>query len=148
MGSQKRHTNELPYQGAILAAGSGSRMMGISEYYPKPLLPICNKPLIQYQIEMMKSLGILDIIILIGHQGYQITRAFGDGSAFGVQLRYVEQTRRLGIAHAVGSLEPHIHKPFLLFLGDIFFVQAELNTMFVLFEEQQGGGGLGDQGRK
>lgn len=51
------------YTGVILAAGRGSRMYPFSDSYPKPILPICNKPLIAYQIELMKSLGITEIII-------------------------------------------------------------------------------------
>jgi glucose-1-phosphate thymidylyltransferase len=127
------------YIGAILAAGRGSRMAPFSENFPKPMLPICNRPLIQRQIEIMKSLGITEIVILVGHKGYEISKVLGDGSAMGVSIRYVEQTSTLGIAHAVGRLEPHISRPFLLFLGDIYFVPGDLRQMFRLFEEQSGG---------
>lgn len=127
------------YVGVILAAGRGTRMAPFSEKYPKPLLPICNKPVIEYHIQTMKGLGIQDIVILIGHKGYEIAKYFGDGRAFGVRIRYVEQTATLGIAHAVGCLEPHIHRPFLLFLGDIFFVPGNLRRLLDLFEEQGGG---------
>lgn len=124
------------YTGVILAAGRGTRMAPFSENYPKPLLPICNKPLIQHQIEIMKTIGIRDIIILVGHKGFEISKILGDGSKMDVSLRYVEQTQMLGIAHAVGRLEPHIHRPFLLFLGDIFFVPGDLQQLFTLFEGQ------------
>lgn len=127
------------YTGVILAAGRGSRMAPFSERYPKPILPICNKPLIQYQIEFMKGLGIKDIVILVGHKGFEISKVLGDGSHLDVAIRYVEQTHMLGIAHAVGRLEAHIHQPFLLFLGDIFFVPGDLGQMLTLFEEQGGG---------
>lgn len=127
------------YLGAILAAGRGTRMAPFSDSYPKPILPICNRPLIEHQIEIMRSIGVTDIVILVGHKGYEIARVLGDGHALGVSLRYVEQTGMLGIAHAVGRLEPHVDRPFLLFLGDIFFVPADLSRMFMLFEEQGGG---------
>jgi len=127
------------YMGAILAAGHGTRMAPFSSYYPKPILPVCNKPMIQYQIEMMKKAGIYDIVILIGHKGYEITRILGDGRDMDVRIRYIEQTSMLGIAHAVGRLEPYIDKPFLLFLGDIFFVPKDIQLMFRMFEEQGGG---------
>lgn len=130
------------FTGVILAAGRGSRLFPLSDNYPKPILPICNKPLIQYQIDIMKSLGIRDIVVLIGHKGFQISKVLGDGSRFDVAIRYVEQTSILGIAHAVGLLEPHVSQPFLLFLGDIFFVPGDLREMFRLFKEQGGGGVL------
>lgn len=128
-----------PYIGAILAGGKGTRMAPFSERYPKPLLPLANKPLIQYQIELMRSLGIVDILLLIGHKGYEIARVFGDGHALGVRIRYVEQTQMLGIAHAVARLEPYADRPMLLFLGDIFFVPGDLREMFARFEAQGGG---------
>ena len=127
------------YTGVILAGGRGSRMAPFSEKYPKPLLPVCNRPIVEYQIEIMRSIGITDVVILIGHKGYEITRVLGDGSRLGVKIRYVEQKTVLGIAHAVGCLESEIEKPFLLFLGDIFFVTKDLREMIALFETQDGG---------
>lgn len=124
------------YIGAILAGGKGTRMAPFSERYPKPLLPVANKPLIQHQIEMMRELGIVDILLLIGHKGYEISRVFGDGSALGVRIRYVEQTQTLGIAHAVGRFEPYADRPIMLFLGDIFFVPDDLGQMLQRFESQ------------
>lgn len=114
-------------------------MSVFSERYPKPMLPVCNKPVMQYQIELMRDLGIQEILVLIGHKGYEITRRFGDGESLGVRLRYVEQSQALGIAHAVGHLEPYVDRPFLLFLGDIFFLSADVSLMFRRFEEQGGG---------
>jgi dTDP-glucose pyrophosphorylase len=117
-------------------------MQPFSERHPKPLLPVCNQPLIVHQIAIMRSIGIRRIVVLVGHKGFEISRVLGDGSQFGVDLQYVEQTTALGIAHAVGRLEPQIDRPFLLFLGDIYFVPNRLERMFELFEEQGGGGVL------
>lgn len=127
------------YTGVILAAGRGSRMHPFSDRWPKPLLPIANKPLIVRQIETMRSIGISRILVLVGHKGFEISRVLGDGSQFGVNIRYVEQSSTLGLAHAVGRLEPHINGAFLLFLGDIFFVHSDLRQMFRMFEQQGGG---------
>jgi NDP-sugar pyrophosphorylase family protein len=99
------------------------------EYVPKPIVPICNKPLLAYQIEAMRDIGIEDIFIVIGHLGHRITQAIGDGSRFGVRIEYVEQQQRLGIAHAVGQLEPYLTRPFLLMLGDIYFEFSDLSSM-------------------
>jgi dTDP-glucose pyrophosphorylase len=131
------------YIGVILAAGRGRRMAPFSESYPKPLLPICNKPIIVHHIEIMRSLGMTELIILVGHKGFEISKVLGDGSGLGVSLRYVEQTSMLGIAHAVGCLESYIDRPFLLLLGDIFFVPGDMQSMFSRFAEQAGGAVLG-----
>jgi NDP-sugar pyrophosphorylase family protein len=132
-------TLDAKYCGVVLAAGKGTRMHPFSDNYPKPLLPVCNKPVVQYQLEAMRDLGIRDVVMLIGHKGYQIVNTFGDGAHLGLKIRYVEQVNMLGIAHAVRQLEPHINLPFLLFLGDIFFQADDLQSMFTLFEEQNGG---------
>lgn len=117
------------YQGVILAAGHGSRMGPFGNLFPKPIIPIANKPLLVYQLEHMKRLGIDEVIVVIGHLGHRITQVLGDGTRFGVQIKYVEQEKRLGIAHAVGQLESCIDRPFMLFLGDIFFELTDLNAM-------------------
>jgi NDP-sugar pyrophosphorylase family protein len=122
-------TMEASYQGVILAAGKGSRMQPFSEHWPKPLLPVLGKPLMVYQLEMLVSLGVRDVVVVIGHLGQEIVRALGDGSRYGVKIRYVEQGEVLGIAHAVGKLEPHLDRPFFLFLGDIYFATANFAAM-------------------
>lgn len=64
-------------------------MLPFSTKYPKPLLPICNKPLIYYQIESMLKLGITDIIIVVGHLGFEISKIVGVGSSLGVRITYM-----------------------------------------------------------
>jgi dTDP-glucose pyrophosphorylase len=123
------------YQGVILAAGHGSRMGPFGRMFPKPIIPVCNKPLLVYQLEYMRDIGIEEVHIVIGHLGHRITQTLGDGSAFGLKINYVEQEKRLGIAHAVGQLEPYVERPFMLFLGDIFFDLPDLNSMVREMEE-------------
>ncbi len=128
------------YWGAILAAGHGARMQPFSEVFPKPLLPVCNVPLIVRHIRFMASMGIQDVAVLVGHKGYEIAKTLGDGSAYGVQIRYVEQNKMIGIGHAVGLLEQQIgDHPFLLFLGDIYFVPDRFNEIFETFEQHECG---------
>ncbi len=118
--------------GVILAAGKGTRIQPFSERWPKPILPILGKPLIQHQVECLRDLGVRRVVIVIGHLGFEIVRALGDGSALGVTIEYVDQGPTLGIAHALGKLEERVDRPFLLFLGDIFFVHDGLQGMTAL----------------
>ncbi len=115
--------------GVILAAGKGTRIYPFSEKLPKPILPVGNRPLLGHQVEIMKKYGISEIINVIGHLGYTIVDALGDGNAQGVSIRYVEQSETLGMAHALGKLEPYIDSPFLLLLGDIYFITDDLTPM-------------------
>ncbi len=115
--------------GVILAAGKGTRIQPFSERYPKPILPILGKSVLQHQVEIMRDLGVRRVIIVIGHLGFEIVRALGDGADLGVSIEYVDQGPTLGIAHAVSKLEQRIDAPFMLFLGDIFFVHRDLGSM-------------------
>ena len=119
--------------GVILAGGKGTRMQPFSTKYPKPILPILNRPLMVHQIEQMVNVGINKIYIVIGHLGFEIAKTLGDGEKFGVELNYVDQSETLGIAHALGKLEPYIKSPFMLFLGDIYFSTNNLIEMVELF---------------
>lgn len=130
------------YQGVILAAGHGSRMGPFGEVFPKPIVPICNRPLLAYQLDHLRACGIEEVVIVIGHLGHRIIQTLGDGSAFGMRLTYVEQEKRLGIAHALGQLESHIDRPFMLFLGDIFFEVTALSPMLAEMETHGAAGVL------
>ncbi len=125
--------------GVILAAGKGSRIQPLNLYLPKPLLPVCNKPIIQYQLEDMRDIGVQEVIIVVGHLKEEIISYFGDGSALGLKIRYVEQKETLGIAHAVAQLENEVNSPFILFLGDIFLVPKNLQVMERMFWERRAG---------
>ncbi len=115
--------------GVILAAGKGTRIYPFSETIPKPILPVCNRPLLEFQVDIMGKHGISEIIVVMGYCGYQIVVALGDGSRQGVSIRYVEQKENLGLAHALGKLESYIDTPFILFLGDIYFVTDDLGPL-------------------
>lgn len=113
----------------ILAAGKGSRIYPLSGTKPKPVLPVGNRPLLAHQLDLVRSCGIERVFIVIGHLGYEVVSALGDGRAYGVQITYVEQPDTIGIAHALGMLEPRIDAPFLLLLGDIYFVTDQLRPV-------------------
>jgi dTDP-glucose pyrophosphorylase len=108
--------------GVILAAGKGARMFPFSDRHPKPILPILNRPLLAHQIDVMRGCGIADIYIVVGHLGYHIASMLGGGERYKVNLHFVGQEGTLGLAHAVGALEPSVQLPFLLMLGDIHFL--------------------------
>lgn len=129
--------NTDKYCGVILAAGGGSRIRPLSFSYPKPMLPICNKPIIQYQIESMVALGMKEIFIVCGQLKEKFQEYFQDGRDFGVTIRYIEQEKPLGIAHALARVEQYVKSPFLLFLGDIFFITKDLHKMLDQFERRQ-----------
>ncbi len=125
--------------GVILAAGKGSRIDPFNAHFPKPLLPIANRPIIEHHIDIFRSLGITEIKIVVGHLMEKIITHFGKGEKFGVDIEYVEQQATLGIAHAVGQLSNVVTGSFLLVLGDIYYAPKQLGLMVKQFETQGGG---------
>lgn len=75
---------------AILCGGKGTRLAPLTDHRPKSLMDVCGKPFIVRQLELLKRHGYTDIVLLINHFGDQIRKAVGDGSDYGVSVRYSE----------------------------------------------------------
>lgn len=109
-------------KGVILAAGKGSRLFPVTHHIPKPLLPLANRPTIEYAFDRLKELGIREVCIVVGESGPQMKEALGDGANFGIRLSYVRQTDPKGLAHALGFAEQFVAGgDFVLYLGDAIY---------------------------
>jgi len=106
----------------ILAAGRGERMRPLTDTIPKPLLPVRGKPLIEYHIESLARAGITQIVVNHSHLGEQIVRYLGNGSRYGVSLRYSAETNEaLETGGGILQALPHLDTdPFLVVNGDIW----------------------------
>ncbi|MFO7973528.1 MAG: sugar phosphate nucleotidyltransferase [Candidatus Hydrogenedentota bacterium] len=129
--------------GVALAAGKGSRMMNLPSKLPKPVLPVLDKPIVYHQLEAMAALGISKAIIVVGHRGYEVVRQIERQPPVGIEIDYVPQEVSLGIAHCVGCLESALDRPFLLFLGDIYFHAPKLEGIIKTFRETKADAVLG-----
>jgi len=85
-------------EAVVLAGGRGERLRPITDTTPKPLINVCGKPLIQWQIEMLKSNGIKNIILSVGHLANKIKEFVGNGKKFGVTVSYLVEDEPLGTA--------------------------------------------------
>lgn len=105
----------------ILAAGRGERMRPLTDNTPKPLLPVGDKPLIQYTIENLVSAGYVDIVINLAHLGQQIIDYFGNGQTLGANIEYsYEGETGLETAGGIIKALPLLgNNPFLVINGDI-----------------------------
>lgn len=119
----------------IFAAGRGERMRPLTDACPKPLLEVGGKPLIVWQIERLAHAGLRTIVINYAWLGERIEAALGDGSRWGVQLRYSPEHEALetagGIAHALPLLEDDgASEVFAAIAGDVYadFDYATLNA--------------------
>lgn len=103
-------------QAVIMAGGLGTRLRELTnDVIPKPMIPICGKPLLQWQIENLKENGFDDIIVVVGHLGDQILDKFGG------MVRYYEEKEPLGTAGALPKMKDILADEFLLVYGDLFF---------------------------
>ena len=108
-------------KGLILSGGKGSRLRPFTYTNAKQLVPIANRPVLFYAIDQLVECGITEIAIVVGDTGEQVKAAVGDGSAFGVNVTYIQQDAPLGIAHAVKIAREYLGDArFVLYLGDNF----------------------------
>jgi D-glycero-D-manno-heptose 1,7-bisphosphate phosphatase len=104
----------------IMAGGKGTRVLSIASDIPKPMIPVCGKPILEHQIEVLKNNGLTDITIVVGHLGQHIKDYFGDGGRFGCDITYFTEIKPLGTAGALYKIE-NLTDDFILLNGDTIF---------------------------
>lgn len=111
------------YIAVIQAGGKGTRLSSLTrDKIPKPMLPLNEKPMLQWQIENLSQYGFKEFVIITGHLGAKIQEYFGDGSAFGVYITYIEEKEPLGSAGSLYYLKNRIeNQHFILIFGDVMF---------------------------
>ena len=103
----------------VMAGGEGSRLRPLTSRRPKPLAPVAGKPVMEHIVDLLRRHGITDIIATLHYLADEIESYFGDGSAFGVSMRYVVEDTPLGTAGAVGlAAELLGDETFLVVSGD------------------------------
>lgn len=102
----------------ILAAGEGTRLEPLTNVRPKPMLPVANRPVLEYVIDAVAGAGIDEIVLVVGYKQERIQSHFGDGDDWGVEISYVEQATQLGTAHALLQAESRLGGEFLVLNGD------------------------------
>lgn len=107
-------------------------MLPLTARWPKAVLPIMGRPLVHHQIELLRGVGVRKVFVVVGHLRAELERTLGARHA-DVEVEYVEQTEALGIAHALGQLESRVQQPFILCLGDIYFVSSRLHALIDLY---------------
>lgn len=112
-------------QGLIPAAGGGTRLGPFTNAIPKELLPVGDKAVIEHVVEAMRIAEIIDIVIVVSPHKHGLSDYLGSGRRFGVNLTYVVQDERKGLADAVLSGEHAIDGSFVVVLGDNFFRPKE-----------------------
>ena len=106
-------------QALILAGGKGTRLRPLTVYTPKPVVPVCNRPFLLYQLDTLKRAGVTDVTLSLSYQPHKIEQQLGDGSDFGVSISYTVEPQPMGTAGAYKFAEDLIREPTVVFNGDI-----------------------------
>ncbi len=104
----------------ILAGGRGERLRPLTDKIPKPLLPVKGKPLLEWQVELLKKYRINEIMICGHYMFDKIKEYFGTGARFGVNIKYIYEEVPLGTGGAMKNAESEINSTVVVIYGDIF----------------------------
>lgn len=120
----------------LLAAGRGTRMKGLTEEVPKPLLEVAGRPILEHILVALAAAGVERFAIIVGWHGDKIERHFGDGSRFGVRVEYRRQEVRDGTARALLLGRDVVgDRPFVLGWGDILTAPRNYPRLLDRFRE-------------
>jgi NDP-sugar pyrophosphorylase family protein len=103
----------------IMAGGLGTRLKPFTHIIPKPLLPVGEQSVLEVTIQKLKAQGFDEIILAVHYKSDLFESYFGDGSKFGIRIRYSKEKQRLGTAGPLKLAAPYLSEPFLVMNGDI-----------------------------
>lgn len=107
----------------VLAGGKGTRLSSVVEDRPKPMALISGRPFLEIQLGYFKRQGVARVTLLVSHMAEQITKYFGDGSGFGLDIEYIHEDSPLGTGGAIRNAMAHYSSEdkFLVINGDTLF---------------------------
>jgi mannose-1-phosphate guanylyltransferase len=106
-------------QAVILVGGEGTRLRPLTSTVPKPVVPLVDRPFIAYMLEWLARHGVDDVVMSCGFLATAVRNVLGDGSQYGVRLRFVEEPEPRGTAGALKYAEDLLDDRFLMLNGDV-----------------------------
>ncbi len=106
-------------QAVILVGGEGTRLRPLTSTVPKPVVPLVDRPFIAYMLQWLAGHGVDDVIMSCGFLASGVRNVLGDGSRYGLRLRFVEEPDPRGTAGALKYAEPMLEERFLMLNGDV-----------------------------
>ena len=108
-----------PARIVLMAGGLGTRLRPLTETVPKPMLEVGGKPLLEQIIAGFAEQGFWRITVSVNYRKEMVQDYFGDGSALGVEIDYLEEDKRMGTAGALSLLPERPEGPFVVMNGDL-----------------------------
>src|ERR1700733_463493 len=106
-------------QAVILVGGEGTRLRPLTSTVPKPVVPLVDRPFIAYMLQWLAEHGGDDVVMSCGFLATSVRNVLGDGSAYGLRLRFVEEPDPRGTAGALKYAESMLDERFLMLNGDV-----------------------------
>jgi NDP-sugar pyrophosphorylase family protein len=119
-------------QGVILAAGKGKRLQPLTLQRSKAMAPVAGKPIVERVLEMLLANGIRDFIFLVSPDDQELVPYFQQ-KQLDAEIRFITQTERLGMAHALRLAAPYIHTPFVMSACDNLTSAAHVAEMMATY---------------
>jgi mannose-1-phosphate guanylyltransferase len=122
-------------QALILAGGEGTRLRPLTSTVPKPVVPLVDRPFIAFMLDWLRGHGVDDVVMSCGFLASGVRNVLGDGSAYGLRLRYVEEPRPLGTGGALKFAEPLLDERFLMLNGDVL-TDLDVSAQLALHDQR------------
>src|SRR5262245_14463977 len=124
-------------KGIIIAGGFGTRLRPLTYDRPKHLLPVANRPFLEYQVALLRRHGITEIVFATNYLADRIEAHFGDGSRFGVAMRYALETEPLGTAGAIRNAAALCGGDTVLVLNGDILTDFDLQAVLAFHAERR-----------
>lgn len=121
----------------VLAAGLGTRLRPLTETTPKPLVDVCGRPMIAYALDLVRSVGIVDVAINLHHLGDHIRAALGDGSDYGLRLHYFDEDPILDTGGGIANARALLGGERFVVLNSDTITDIDLAAMLDLHESRR-----------
>lgn len=102
----------------VLCGGKGTRLRPYTYSIPKPMLPLGDKPLLEFVVNNLRKNGITDLVLTVGYLRERIQEYFGDGKKFGVKIRYIVEQEEMNTAGSISPDKKNIDDTFVVVMGD------------------------------
>jgi dTDP-glucose pyrophosphorylase len=122
----------------VLAAGRGTRMRELTLDFPKPMIEVRGKPVLQHIVEGLRDAGVRRLVIIVGYHAEAVQNFFGDGRRHGVEIEYVTQTVQDGTGRVVNLAHSFVgDSPFILSYGDILISPMNYKRVVDLSDDSE-----------
>ena len=103
---------------------------------PKPMMPVLGKPILEYQINLLKEHGFTDVWLIVNHLYHHIEDHFGNGERFDINIHYYVEPSPLGTVGGVKALEKQLKEPFIVLYGDVM-MNMDLSRLIAFHESKK-----------